>query len=93
MEDKKKIGLIVTAVTVVLCGCPGLCLMVFGALTAADTDFARDLDLAPSVGFGVICLALLLIIVPIAAGVYTLLQRKDEKPEVIEDIGDIPPAI
>ena len=92
MEDKKKVGLIVTAVTAVLCGCPGLCLLVFGALTAAGSDYVNTYGNNELLGIGMVCFGLLMAVIPIGAGIYTFLQSKKEEPaEVIEE--DLPPAI
>jgi hypothetical protein len=92
MEDKKKVGLIVTAVTAVLCGCPGLCSVVFGAMTATGSDYVNTYGDYEFLGVGMICLGLIMAVIPIGAGIYTFLQsRKEEVPA--EDVGDIPPAI
>ena len=91
MEDKKQVGLIVTAVTVVLCGCPGLCLLVFGALTVSGSDLVDTYGNYQLLGAGLICMALLMVLVPIGAGVYTFLQSQKENE--IEEIEEIPPAI
>lgn len=93
MEDKKKVGLIVTAVTAVLCGCPGLCLLVFGALTAAGSDYVNTYGYNNNFfGIVMVCFGLLMGVIPVGAGIYTFLQsRKEEPAEVIEE--DLPPAI
>ena len=92
MEDKKKVGLIVTAVTAVLCGCPGLCLLVFGALTATGSDYVNTYGNSTLLGVGLLCFGLIMAVIPIGAGIYTFLQSKKEEPvEVIKE--DIPPAI
>lgn len=98
MEDKKKVGLIVTAVTVVLCGCPGLCLLVFGGLMAVGgsvpSEYVDTTGDPLLVGMVFLCLGLLLTVLPIGAGIYTFLQsRKEADAEELEDIGEIPPAI
>jgi hypothetical protein len=98
MEDKKQVGLIVTAVTVVLCGCPGLCLLVFGGIMAAGGSAPADIvDTTGNplaVGIAFLCLGLLMAALPIGAGIYTFLQSQKEK-ELVEDdeITEIPPAI
>jgi hypothetical protein len=91
MEDKKKVGLIVTAVTAVLCGCPGLCLLVFGAMTATGSDYVNTYGDYEFLGIGMVCFGLLMAVIPIGAGIYTFLQSRKEEP--VEEIGDIPPAI
>jgi hypothetical protein len=96
MEDKKKVGLIVTAVTAVLCGCPGLCSLVFGASMSLgggiDSEFVNTSGDPLLVGIVFLCIGLLMTVIPVGAGIYTFLQsRKEETPA--EEIGDIPPAI
>lgn len=98
MEDKKQVGLIVTAVTAVLCGCPGLCILVFGALMAAGgsmpSEYVDTTGNPVAVGLAFLCVGLLLAIIPVGAGVFTILQsRKETAVEEIEEIEEIPPAI
>ena len=85
--NNKNTGIIATIATVVLCGCPGLFLCLFGALTAAGQGTFNDASLSPSVGFALICLALLLILIPAGVGFFTL--RK--KPPT-EGVDNLPPA-
>lgn len=86
----KNTGMIITAATVVLCGCPGLFLCLFGALTAAGQGTFNDQSLSPTVGFALVCLALIFILIPIVVGVVTL--RK--KPAAITPVNNdpLPPA-
>jgi hypothetical protein len=101
MEDKKQVGLIVTAVTVVLCGCPGLCFMVFGVMSAYGgslPDFTGESpELAIGGGIMMICLGVIAALIPVGAGIFTYLQSKKESAvmemEEIEEIEEIPPAI
>ena len=79
-------GIIATIAAVVLCGCPGLFLCLFGALTAAGQGTFNDSSLSPTVGFALLCVSLILILIPVGVGFFTL--RK--KPEVTSD--EIPPA-
>ena len=96
MDDKKKVGLIVTLVTVFLCGCPGLCGLLWGTIMVAvpSMDNAEVTGNPVAVGIPAICLSVILILIPIAAGVYTLMQKKkaDEFQAEVEDL-EVPPAI
>ncbi len=94
--DNKNTGLIATIAAVVLCGCPGLCLCFFGALSAfagfvpgADIDVAGSSDPSSAIamGFGSICVSILFIAIPIA--VWYFMMRK--KP-VVTDNEPLPPA-
>ena len=84
--NNKNTGIIATIAAVVLCGCPGLFACLFGALTAAGQGTFNDAPLSPSVGFGMVCVSLIFILIPVGVGFFTL--RK--KPEAV--VTDTPPA-
>jgi len=86
--DKKTTGIIATIASTLLCGCPGIFLCLFGALTAAGQGTFNDASLDPSVGFVLLCLSLIFIAIPIAVGFFTL--RK--KPQPLVDNEPIPPV-
>jgi hypothetical protein len=85
MEDKKKLGMILTIVAVLLCGCPGLCMLVFGATFSMGyglEDYGWEVtgDPIAFTGFGIagICVGVLGILLTIGAGVYWYLQSRKE---------------
>ena len=80
--NNKNTGIIATVAAVLLCGCPGLFLCLFGAVTAAGQGTFNDASLSPAVGVGLICLALIFILIPVGVGFFTL--RK--KPEIPQDL-------
>jgi len=92
--QNKNTGIIATIAAVVLCGCPGLFLCIFGAVTATgNMPFNTELNgvsnsgtLPSTVGFVMLCLALIFILIPVGVGFFTL--RK--KPEVTTE--EIPPV-
>jgi hypothetical protein len=84
--QNRNTGIIATIAAVVLCGCPGLFLCLFGALTAAGQGTFNDSSLTPTVGFVLLCVSLIFILIPVGVGFYTL--RK--KPEATSE--EIPPA-
>jgi len=87
--NNKNTGIIATIAAVVLCGCPGLFLCLFGALTAIGKGTFNDSSLSPSVGFVLLCLSLIFILIPVGVGFFML--RK--KPEVaVTPDTPIPPA-
>ena len=100
--EKKTVGIIATIVAVFLCGCPGLCLFLFGAIAATGrmpytSDFPYTSNFSnpysetvPSyLGFIGLCLALIFIAVPIVVGVLTLRN----KPEKVASFNEpLPPA-
>jgi hypothetical protein len=83
--NNKNTGIIATVAAVLLCGCPGLFLCLFGAITAAGQGTFNDASLSPSVGVGLVCLALIFILIPVGVGFFTL-RKKPETPQ------DIPPV-
>ena len=91
--DKRTTGLIATIATAVLCGCPGIFICLFGALTAAGQGTFNDASLPPTVGFVLLCLSLIFIAIPIVVGFVTL-RKKPAEAEVPAPINNepLPPA-
>ncbi len=85
--NNKNTGMISTIAAVLLCGCPGLFMCLFGALTASGNGTFNDASLAPGVGVALICVALIFILIPVGVGFFTL--RK--KPEAANDV--TPPSM
>ena len=87
--NNKNTGLIATIAAVVLCGCPGLFMCLFGAITATGNGTFNDQALSPTVGISLVCVALIFILIPVAVGFFTM--RK--KPEAAStDNEPTPPA-
>jgi hypothetical protein len=88
-------GIIATIAAVVLCGCPGLFLCIFGAVTATgnmpystEVNGVSNSGMLPSTyGVVMLCLSLILILIPVAVGFFTL--RKKPGTETVDDL---PPA-
>jgi hypothetical protein len=98
--DKRTVGIIATIATVLICGCPGIFLCIFGGITAAGVmpwtttiNGVSNSGIAPSwVGFVLLCLAVLFVVIPIVVGVLTL--RKPKTAAVTTNPGEpLPPAI
>ena len=81
--DARTKGLVATIAAVVLCGCPGLFLCAFGAVSAAGimpytaefNGISNSGTVSPTVGFALLCVALILIAIPVAVGFFTLRKR------------------
>ena len=98
--DTKTKGIVATIAAVVLCGCPGLFMCFFGAMSTmvsfipgADIDIGGSSDpaAATAMGIGALCLSVVFIAVPIAVGFFML--RK--KPEVAAEVSSnetLPPT-
>lgn len=98
--DKRTAGIIATVLTAFLCGLPGCCFFVFGAVTAAgvmpsSTGFngipgSGTLD--PTIGYVLLCLAIIFIIIPFAVGFFTLRKKPAASAAVIDIDEPLPPA-
>ena len=84
--DNRNTGMIATIVSALLCGCCALftCILGVGALTGNGTFTLGNTpqQMPPAYGYVFLCLSLLLILVPVAVGFFTL--RK--KPEASSDM-------
>jgi hypothetical protein len=89
--------MIATIAAVVLCGCPGLFMCFFGAtsvfasmMPGAEIDVwgSSDPASATTMGFVFLCLSIILIMIPVAVGFFTL--RK--KPEALSGDESLPPV-
>jgi len=94
--DKRTQGIVATVAAVLLCGCPGLFLCVFGAVTATgNMPFNTELNgvtnsgtMPPTAGYVLLCLSLMLLVIPIVVGFF-MLRRK---PTPIATDQPLPPA-
>jgi hypothetical protein len=99
-QKPKKTGAIVgTIASVLLCGCPGLLVCVFSALTATG-NLPYTWNLNGQSGTGVtpawygyvgLCVSVILVIIPIVVGLLTLRTPKPKAPKEAA-AGSLPPA-
>ena len=97
MEDKKKLGMILTIVTLLLCCFPGACSIIGGIIFAqgyALQDYGWNVtgDPAAFTGFGIagICAGSLGVLITIGAAVFWIVQaRKGKEQEILEEV-DVP---
>ena len=96
--DRKTTGMIATIATAVLCGCPGLFMCIFGAVTATgnmpyntEVNGIQNSGMMPaSVGFVLLCFSLIGILIPILVGFFML--RKKPEAAVSNENEPLPPA-
>ena len=97
--DQKTTGIIATLVAVVLCGCPGLFGLCFGATFAwaglvpgsqIDIFGSSDPRSAMTMGIVSLCLGVVFVAIPIVVGFLTLRKKKPAEPVSNEPL---PPAI
>ncbi len=94
--DKRTVGIIATVAAAIFCGCPGIFLGIFGVWAATGTmPYTTTLNEATStgttpasVGFGMLCVALILIAIPVVVG-FLMLRNKPAAPVNNEPV---PPA-
>ena len=94
--DARTKGLVATIAAVVLCGCPGLFLCIFGAASATGLmPYTTELNgvsntgtLPAAAGFAMLCGAVLLILIPVVVGFLTLRS----KPAPAVPSAPVPPA-
>ncbi len=87
--DTKTKGIVATIASVVLCGCPGLFMCIFGAVTATgNMPFTTEVNgvsnagtLPPTVGFALLCLSVIFIVIPIAVGFFMLRKKSETTSE------------
>ena len=98
--EKKTTGIIATVATALLCGCPGLFSLCYGAI-AASVSFIPGADInmfgstepraALSYGIGALCLGLIFVAIPIVVGVLTLRKKPKEMATVTMPEEPLPP--
>jgi hypothetical protein len=96
--DKRTTGIIATIASVLLCGCPGIFLCIFGAATALGGgtmtlgDTTQPMD--PTYGYVFLCLSLILIAIPVVVGFVTLRNKPAPAAAKVEPVDNepLPPA-
>ena len=83
--DKRTAGIIATLVTALFCGCPGIFMCFFGAISAfasqvpgAEIDVfgSNDPSAAIGMGIGAICLGVIFVAIPIVVGIVMLRRQR-----------------
>lgn len=95
--DQKTTGLIATIATLLLCGCPGICMCLFGALSAFGlgtwtTEFGVLSDygtISTGWGFAILCTGLVGMLIPALVGYFSLRNKPASEPDLD---GPIPPT-
>ena len=97
--DKRTVGIIATVATALLCGCPGLFSLCWGAFAAvvsfipgANIDIGGSSDPTTALvsGIGALCLGVIFVAIPVVVGFVTL-RRKPEAAPISNE--PLPPAI
>jgi len=94
MDNRTK-GIIATVAAVLLCGCPGLFLCLFGGLAAAGAPVTTEWQgisnsgpMESTTAFALLCVGIIFVLIPIVVGFLTL-RKKAAAPDMA---GPMPPA-
>jgi hypothetical protein len=95
--ENRNTGIIATVASALLCGCPGLFLCIFGAVSATGSmpwtttvnGVSNTGFVPPTAGFAMLCLALIFLLIPVLVGVFTLRKKPGVAPIPTEPL---PPA-
>jgi hypothetical protein len=87
--QNRTIGIVATVITALICGCSSLFSCIWGFAIASGTPIdittngtTTPQTFSPTVGYTLLCLSLLMILVPVAVGFFTL-RRKPEAVDVL----------
>ena len=93
--NSRTIGILATIASVILCGCPGLFMCIFGGLVAAGQPINTELNgvsdtttFPVAYGVGMLCVALVFVVIPFAVAFFTLRR----KPAPVMPGEPLPPA-
>lgn len=92
-------GIILTVVTVLCCACPGFGMCLTGVMGIAGVPFTTTINgesttepMAAPVAIGLMCLSVILIVIPIAVGFFTLRNKPEAAPVAPSYNEPLPPA-
>jgi hypothetical protein len=93
--DKKTTGIIVTVVTAILCGCPGLaglCIGFVASIASFSPDATDDPRSVLTGGLIFLCISLILIAIPVIVGILTLRKGPNSSGATLPDDPLPPPS-
>lgn len=80
--EKRTIGIIATTITAFLCGCMSIFSCVWGFIIVSGQPIDVTINgvttpqtLSPTIGYVLLCLTVLMILVPVGVGFFTLRNR------------------
>lgn len=95
--NNKNTGMIATIATALICGCCALftCIMGVGGITGNGTftlGNGGDQPMPPAVGVVFLCLSMIMILIPVAVGFFTLRKKPETVAETPVSNEPIPPS-
>ena len=94
-KENRTGAIIGTIAAIVLCGCPGLGLCLFGiwAATGSMPDYWNGYGNFPGwIGFVLLCLAVIFIAIAVLVPVLTLRKKKDAPVDILPPQEPLPPT-
>ena len=87
--QNRTLGIIATVITVLACGCASIFTCLWGFLIASGSPInvtsngvTTPQTFSPTIGYALLCLTVLMLLVPVAVGFFTL-RKRPESTEVI----------
>jgi hypothetical protein len=88
----RTLGIVATTVTALLCGCASIFSCIWGFLIASgqpidltSSGITTQQTLSPTIGYVLLCLTVLMLLVPVAVGFFTLRKRPDAAGNAVVD--------
>lgn len=88
--QNRTLGIIATVATALVCGCASIFSCIWGGIIASGKPIdvtvngtTQPQTFSPVVGYTLLCLSLLMILVPLAVGFFTLRKKSAPVAEVI----------
>jgi hypothetical protein len=95
--QNRNIGIIATVVTALACGCASIFSCVWGFIIASgkpinitSNGITTPQTVSPTIGYVLLCLTVLMILVPVAVGFFTLRKKPEQAGETVVD--QVPPT-
>ena len=86
--QNRTLAIVITVVTALACGCASIFSCVWGFLISSGTPINITSNgvttprvLSPTIGYVLICLTVLMILVPVAVGLFTLRKKPETGSE------------
>jgi hypothetical protein len=87
--QNRTLAIVITTITALACGCASIFSCVWGFLIASGQPIDVTTNgvttpqvLSPTIGYALICLTILMILVPVAVGFFTLRKNSDTTAEI-----------
>ena len=83
--QNRTIGIVATIFTTIFCGCLSIVSWVWGFIIAGGSPIdvtsngvTTPQTFSPTIGYALLCISVIMILVPVAVGFFTLLKKPEE---------------